>query len=129
LVVACSPHFKSAGRLRSPKELLRTTLLQARARRQDWNQWFAAAGIRDAKIRSGPMFETRALAIQAAIARMGVMVVDPRFIEAELAAGQLIVPHPLRVSLDTAYWLVWRPGRETARPVAAFRRWLTGELA
>ena len=75
------------------------------------------------------MFETRALSIQAAIARMGIAVVDPRFIEAELAAGQLIVPHPLRVQLGDAYWLVWRPGRESLRPVAAFRQWLTAELA
>jgi DNA-binding transcriptional LysR family regulator len=60
---------------------------------------------------------------------MGVVVVDPRFIEAELASGQLIVPHPLRVQLGDAYWLVWRPGRESMRPVAAFRKWLAAELA
>jgi DNA-binding transcriptional LysR family regulator len=60
---------------------------------------------------------------------MGVVVVDPRFIEAELAAGQLVIPCPPRVSLDAGYWLVWRPGRETARSVAAFRRWLAEELA
>jgi DNA-binding transcriptional LysR family regulator len=46
-----------------------------------------------------------------------------------LAAGQLTMPFPLRVALDNAYWLVWRPGRETARPVAAFRRWLAAEVA
>jgi LysR family glycine cleavage system transcriptional activator len=59
---------------------------------------------------------------------MGVAVIDPRFIEPELAAGQLIMPFDLRVSLDNAYWLVWRPGRETIRPVAAFRRWLMSEM-
>jgi LysR family glycine cleavage system transcriptional activator len=77
----------------------------------------------------GPLFETRALAIQAAIAQMGVVVIDPRFIEAELAAGQLTTPFPLRVTLDNSYWLAWRPGREVTRPVAAFRRWLTAEMA
>jgi DNA-binding transcriptional LysR family regulator len=129
LVVACSPHLPAAGRMRSPRQLLRATLLQARARRHDWSHWFETAGIPGVKVASGPVFETRALAIQAAIARMGVVVVDPRFIEAELAAGQLIIPYPLRVPLDAGYWLVWRPGRETARPVAAFRRWLAEELA
>jgi LysR family glycine cleavage system transcriptional activator len=91
--------------------------------------WFKAAGSVDFRAASGPVFETRALAIQAAIAQMGVVVVDPRFIEAELAAGQLTMPFPLRVTLDAAYWLVWRPGREAARPVAAFRRWLAAEVA
>lgn len=120
LVVACSPHLPLAGRWR---------LLHARARPQDWARWFKAAGIRTSKPHQGAVFETRALAIQAAIARMGVVAVDPRFIEAELANGQLILPHPLRVQLEDAYWLVWRPGRESTRPVAAFRRWLAAELA
>jgi LysR family glycine cleavage system transcriptional activator len=70
------------------------------------------------------------LAIQAAVARMGVVVIDPRFIEQERAAGQLVAPFDLRVELDSAYWLVWRPGpgQETKRPVAAFRRWLSAEV-
>jgi LysR family glycine cleavage system transcriptional activator/LysR family transcriptional regulator of beta-lactamase len=107
---------------------MRASLLQSRSRPRDWDHWFKAAGIKDFKAGKGPVFETRALAIQAAIARMGVVVVDPRFIEAELAGGQLIIPHPLRVPLEDAYWLVWRPGRESTRPVAAFRRWLASEL-
>jgi LysR family glycine cleavage system transcriptional activator len=128
LIVACSPHLLTSGRVRTPKDLTRASLLQSRARPRDWDHWFKAAGIENVKVNRGPVFETRALAIQAAIARMGVVVVDPRFIEAELANGQLIVPHPLRVQLDDAYWLVWRPGRESTRPVAAFRQWLAAEL-
>ena len=99
------------------------------SRRGDWATWFKAAGIAEFKSAGGPLFETRALAIQAAIAQMGVVVIDPRFIEAELAAGQLTIPFPLRVTLDSAYWLAWRPGREVTRPVAAFRQWLTAEMA
>lgn len=129
LVAACSPQWLSSRRIRSPQDLVRAKLLHARARRQDWAHWFRAAGIPDFKAESGPVFETRALAIQAAIAQMGVVVVDPRFIEAELAAGQLTKPFPLRVALDSAYWLVWHPGREAARPFAEFRRWLAAEVA
>ncbi len=71
----------------------------------------------------------RDLAIQAAIGRMGIAIVDPRFIEAELAAGQLILPFDRRLPLNTGYWLVWRPGRERSRPLAAFRLWLAQEMA
>ena len=53
-------------------------------------------------LRGGPIFETRALAIQAAVAQMGIVIIDPRFIESELAAGQLAIPFPIRVALDTA---------------------------
>ena len=129
LVAACSPQWLAARRLRAARDLVRAKLLHSRARRQDWAQWFKAAGIADFKPGGGPVFETRALAIQAAIAQMGVVVVDPRFIEAELAAGQLTIPFPLRVALDNAYWLVWRTGREATRPVAAFRKWLAAEVA
>jgi DNA-binding transcriptional LysR family regulator len=134
LIVACSPHLLPSGRVRSLKDLRRASLLQSRARPRDWDHWFKAAGIDDVavhggQVRKGPVFETRALAIQAAIGRMGFAVIDPRFIEAELATGQLIVAHPLRVQLDDAYWLAFRPDREGTRPVAAFRRWLAAELA
>ena len=60
---------------------------------------------------------------------MGIAIVDPRFIKPELAAGQLIVPFERRLPLDAGYWLVWRPGRERSRPLAAFRQWLAEELA
>ncbi len=129
LIVACSPHLLAPNRVRTPKDLLRASLLRARARPRDWGHWFKAAGIQDVSVAKGPVFETRALTIQAAIARMGIAVVDPRFIEAELAAGQLIVPYPLRVQLGDAYWLVRRPGRESMRPVSVFRQWLMAELA
>jgi LysR family transcriptional regulator, glycine cleavage system transcriptional activator len=129
LVAACSPQWLAGSRFRSPRDLERATLIQSKARRQDWVRYFKAAGVAEFTLpKRGPLFETRALAIQAAVARMGVVVIDPRFIEPELAAGQLVMPFDLRVSLDSAYWLVWRPGRETTRPVAAFRRWLGAEI-
>ena len=129
LVPACSPQWRSANAVRTLKDLRRARLLHARARRQDWNRWLTAQGITAIDTDAGPVFETRDLAIQAAIGQMGIAIVDPRFIEAELAAGQLIVPFDRRLQLDTGYWLVWRPGRERSRPLAAFRRWLAEEMA
>src|SRR5262249_14174465 len=105
LVAACSPQWLAARRIRSPRDLTRAKLLRSKSRRHDWEMWFEAAGVADFKSGGGPLFETRALAIQAAIAQMGVVVIDPRFIEAELAAGQLTIPFPLRVTLESAYSL------------------------
>ncbi|MEA3134381.1 MAG: LysR family transcriptional regulator, glycine cleavage system transcriptional activator, partial [Gammaproteobacteria bacterium] len=128
LVPACNPQWLKANAVRSINDLGRGKLLHARARRQDWNRWLVAQGATGIDTDAGPIFETRDLAIQAAIAQMGVAIVDPRFIEAELAAGQLIVPFEQRLPLDTGYWLVWRPGREGSRPLAAFRGWLADEM-
>jgi DNA-binding transcriptional LysR family regulator len=129
LVPACSPQWRATNAIRTLKDLQRARLLHARARRQDWSRWLSAHGIMTIDTDAGPVFETRDLAIQAAIGQMGIAIVDPRFIEAELAAGQLIVPFDRRLPLETGYWLVWRPGRERSRPLAAFRRWLVQELA
>jgi DNA-binding transcriptional LysR family regulator len=60
---------------------------------------------------------------------MGVVVIDPRLIEQEVAAGQLIVPFGPPLALETGYWLVWRRGPGTTRPLTAFRTWLAEELA
>jgi DNA-binding transcriptional LysR family regulator len=128
LVAACSPQWLAARRIRSPGDLAAGPLLHSRSRREDWARWFGAAGVVGAKPLRGPVFETRALAIQAAVARMGVVVIDPRFIEPELAARQLVMPFPLRVALADSWWLAWRAGRGGSRAVAAFRKWLATEL-
>lgn len=128
LVPACHPQWLRANAVRGMKDLSRAKLLHARARRQDWRHWLAAQGVTDIDTDAGPLFETRDLAIQAAIAHMGIAIVDPRFIEAELAAGQLTLPFDRRVALETGYWLVWRPGHEASRPLASFRAWLAEEL-
>jgi len=129
LVPACSPQWLSGRRLTMPRQLPRATLLHSQARRDDWATWLAAAGLAGVDTRKGPVFETRALTIQAAIARMGIAVIDPRFIEAELAARQLVVPFGPNVGLRHGYWLVWRRGEERGRALSAFRRWLIGEFA
>lgn len=129
LVPACNPQWLKEAGVRGLKDLKRVKLLHARARRQDWHRWLAAQGMAGIDTNVGPVFETRDLAIQAAIARMGVAIVDPRFIEAEIAAGQLVLPFEQRLPLSTGYWLVWRPGRESGRPLAAFRQWLRDELS
>ncbi len=128
LVPACHPQWLRANAVHRIEDLSRAKLLHARARRQDWRRWLAAQGIMDIDTDAGPLFETRDLAIQAAIAHMGIAVVDPRFIEAELAAGQLTLPFDRPVALETGYWLVWRPGRQVSRPLASFRAWLAEEV-
>ncbi|MGQ9368356.1 LysR substrate-binding domain-containing protein [Azospirillum sp. ST 5-10] len=128
LVPACSPALTARGGLRRPAELAGARMLHARSRRDDWRRWLAAAGVEGVDTEAGPVFDTRNLVIQAAIGQMGVAVVDPRFIAAELAAGQLVLPFGPAVPLPTGYWLAWPPGRGTGRPLAAFRAWLAEEL-
>jgi LysR family glycine cleavage system transcriptional activator len=128
LVPAANPGWLAANGIHRIQDLARAKLLHARARRQDWGRWLAAQNAAGIDTSAGPIFETRDLAIQAAIAHMGIAIVDPRFIEAELQAGQLSIPFAHALPLATGYWLVWSPGRERSRPLSAFRSWLQEEL-
>lgn len=128
LVPVASPQVAGA-RLHAPADLAQVPLIHGRARRSDWPHWLRAAGITGIDTTAGPVFETRAQAIQAAIGRLGAMVVDPRFVEDEIEAGHLVVPFGPVVPLDDSYWLVWPRRRGSTRPLQAFRAWLADELA
>ncbi|MBT6884818.1 MAG: transcriptional regulator, partial [Rhodospirillaceae bacterium] len=69
------------------------------------------------------------LAIQAAIGGQGVMLVNPIIIEAELAAGTLVMPFDMVLKSNTSVWVV-APERTADRPkVKAFRDWIYSEVA
>jgi LysR family glycine cleavage system transcriptional activator len=74
-------------------------------------------------------FETRALAVQAAIAGMGAAVVDRNLVADILASGLLteIVPDP-PVWAKEAHWFVALPDRLRIRSVRQFRDWLVGQV-
>jgi LysR family glycine cleavage system transcriptional activator len=93
--------------------------LAAGTRPDDWPLVAAALGWPD----SLPIltFETRALAVQAAVAGMGAAVVDRNLVADMLGAGMLaeIAPN----------WFVALPDRLRSRSVRQFRDWLVGEAA
>ncbi|WP_222182973.1 LysR substrate-binding domain-containing protein [Geminicoccus harenae] len=129
LVPVASPELVARTGLETPADLASARLLHARARRGDWDVWLAAAGVGGVDTSSGPVFETRAQVVQAAIGRLGVMVIDPWLVADEIRQGHLTMPFGPVVPLPAAYWLVWPQRRGQARPLAAFRDWLTEEIA
>jgi LysR family transcriptional regulator, glycine cleavage system transcriptional activator len=100
--------------------------LAARTRPDDWPAVAAALGLPDAP--PTLTFETRALAVQAAIAGMGAAVVDRNLIADMLAGGILAetAPDP-PVLVAEGHWFVALPERLRVRPVRQFRDWLVAE--
>jgi LysR family glycine cleavage system transcriptional activator len=107
----------------SARELPR---LAARSRPDDWRDVAAALGLPD--IPPTLTFETRALAVQAAIAGMGAAVVDRNLIADMIAGGMLaeVAPDP-PVPAAEGHWFVALPDRLRLRPVRQFRDWLAIE--
>lgn len=127
----CSPGFLAdhAPDRSHPESLLRHTLLEARYRRKDWDEWLAANGLQEMSAGSSRMsFHSSVLALQAAVSGLGLAMGQPRLLEAEFAAGQLVRPFahtrwkPFR--RDLAYWLLRPPHQRETRKTRAFREWL-----
>jgi LysR family transcriptional regulator, glycine cleavage system transcriptional activator len=100
--------------------------LAARTRETDWPLVAAALGLAD----TAPVltFETRALAVQAAIAGIGATVVDRHLVADLLAAGMLAeVELEPPVDRAEAHYFVALPEALRDRHVRAFRDWLVAE--
>ena len=102
--------------------------LAARTREEDWRLVGVALGLPD----TAPVltFETRALAVQAAIAGMGATVVDRHLVADLLAAGMLaeVAPEP-PLDRPEGHYFVALPEALRDRHVRAFRDWLVAEVA
>ncbi len=124
LAVAMAPSLLTEEGALNETSFSEIRLLHSAARRGDWAHWIEEAGLTHSDASSGTVLESRDLAIQAAIAGMGAIVIDRRFVTSELEAGHLVMPDWPVVELSSGYWFVRSTSRPQSRPVAAFRSWL-----
>ncbi|MFZ4809429.1 MAG: transcriptional regulator GcvA [Hyphomicrobiaceae bacterium] len=128
ILPVCSPGlFSRFPELREPSDLARHVLLSSMHREQDWPIWLAAAGLRGVDGNSGLRFENSALAYQAAIDELGVVMAQRAFVADDLQARRLVAPLACRVRTGNAYYLA-RPATEPpSANVAAFEQWIRAE--
>ncbi|MBI3507793.1 MAG: transcriptional regulator GcvA [Proteobacteria bacterium] len=126
LVPVCAPSL--AATIRTPADLGKAALLHVDTVSDDWESWFALAGVPPTQGTRGLRFDTIHMATQAAARGLGIAVGRLPLVADELAAGTLVavLGRPRRCA--TGYWFV--AGRESmARPeVVAFRNWVRGEF-
>jgi DNA-binding transcriptional LysR family regulator len=125
ILPACTPAL--AAGLRQPRDLLRMTLLLHTNFPGNWGLWLREAGGVDTPPRLGPGFDLGNNLIVAACAGMGVTVIQPALIEAELASGQLVLPFGPAVATERGYYLCSRAALAENDAVDQFTRWLSGE--
>lgn len=126
MVPACTPVLASG--LRRPEDLLRRPLLHHTNHPGNWGLWFRATGHTGAEPALGPGFDLGNNLIVAACASMGVTIIQPWLIEAELTTGQLVLPFPQAVSTDRGYYLCGRAALATNPAVEVFASWLRDEV-
>jgi LysR family glycine cleavage system transcriptional activator len=127
-VVVCAPTLKVRGRLRSPRDLARETLL-CDDHPSAWSQWFAACGAQGVAVRGRNQFTDSSMLVEAATRGQGVAIARWSLACDELESGRLALVFP-RVPLlptENSYFLVG-PRESFLRPaVAAFRDWVRAE--
>ena len=126
----CSPALLTAARpLRRPEDLAHHTLLHATVSREDWQLWLTAAGMPvSIAARRGLSFDQSFMAIQAAMDGLGVALGRNRYVEADIAAGRLVVPFDVVLPADAGFYVVAPEETADVPKIVRFRDWLLGSV-
>ena len=128
LLPVCSPGLAKRGpRLEKPSDLARHVLLCSLNRPDDWPMWLEAAGAPHIDGNSGLKFENAALAYQAAIDELVVMIAQRALVEDDLRARRLVAPLRMPVRVPGGYYLAYPPHRPRSSRLAAFEDWLVSQ--
>lgn len=132
-VPVCSPALlRGTSALTVPDDLRHCVLIHDETiddeeRQPNWREWLKLAGVRGVDGRKGPHFSNAVLAVEAALDGQGVALALRPLVEADVAAGRLVMPFDIAVPSPYAYYLVM-PTVVADRPsVAAFRDWVLAE--
>ena len=120
LTALCSP--EAAARLREPADLGAEVLLRS-YRVGEWPAWLEAAGVPTPSL-TGPIFDSAAVMVEAALAGHGVALAPARMFDRELREGRAARPFRLEVDIGN-YWLTSLKSRKPSRAMAAFRSWIS----
>lgn len=124
---ACADGAAGAGR----RALMALPLIESSVSPIRWSDWFEANGLGRHPPTPATGFDRGALVASAAVQGMGVALESERFVEAELAAGQLVRlgEGRFRALRRVMHHLVCRAGPQVPHRVRVFRSWLLEEVA
>jgi len=122
----CSPALMQGAKpLRRPEDLAHHTLLHTTTGREDWQLWLTAAGLPvSLALRRGLNFDQTFMALQAAMDGLGVALGRARLVDADIAAGRLVVPFDVVLPTDAGYYIVAPEETADQSKIARFRDWL-----
>ncbi len=126
LFPVCSP----ALRPRAPAALAQVTLLHVFGFREGWAQWLARAGLAgQVDATAGLEFDLSLVALEAAERGVGIALGRSCYVADRLASGRLVAPFETVLPSEEGFYLAAPEGREPSPAAAAFRNWITAEMA
>lgn len=124
IVAVCAP--QRASGVAGAQQLLAQPLLYHTNYPDNWQLWARAQGIAMPQRPRGTGFDLVMNLIEAARAGMGVAVVQRCMVEADLAAGRLVMPVAGSASTGRGYYLVRRRALGPHPAVELFAQWVKG---
>lgn len=121
----CSPKLASSLHLRAPADLSRATLIHS-INALTWSEYFGRVGEPDVRPQNELWLNPSSLAIDAAVAGLGVILESELLAEQEIADGRLVAPFVgERFGVATeSYFLVRPAGARNGTQVGRFEDWL-----
>ena len=125
LVVVASPSYLAMNKLKTPKDLLRHSLLFD-DQPEPWFAWLRAHGVPHVASVKGTVLTDSAMLVAAAALGQGVALARRSLAQDDLASGTLVLPFPKEPPMPTgrAYFLVGARATFARPEVSAFADWL-----
>lgn len=126
-VPVCSPALMQGRSALMPEEIAELPLLQQTTRPYAWKDWFGSLGVNHEGAMGGMRLELFTMLAKAAAEEMGIALMPPMLIEAELKSGQLAIASGHHAVSDNAYFLILPEKKNDDQLLGVFRDWLLGE--
>lgn len=134
-VMVCSPRLLDGEPpLHRAQDLRHQTLIHDESipvvdMRPSWQEWLKRADVDHIDSERGPRFSNSLMALEAALEGQGVALALKPLIEADLAAGRLVIPFDISMPSAYTYFLVMPKSLAGQAIVLAFEQWLQAEIA
>ncbi|HLW27222.1 MAG TPA: LysR substrate-binding domain-containing protein [Kiloniellales bacterium] len=126
----CAPAYAEKKDLDRLESLRHCTLIEVASHHtewMDWARWLTRSGLPDNTGAASLTFNTYALAIQAAVDKLGVALGWRHLVDAHLAKGTLTRPLPNSIRTTSGYFLLQRQDGPLSPASQSIRDWLFAE--
>jgi LysR family glycine cleavage system transcriptional activator len=123
----CSPQFAARATFQKPSDVTAHTLIYGN-KRTNWDSWAAQYQVADIARAKKLHVDRSNLAIDAAVAGLGIALESLFLAERSIAAGELVAPLEQHSISVEGYYLVYPKNHGEIERVKVFRTWLMDEL-
>jgi len=128
ITAVCTPRYLKREKIGAPYSFSDFVVLDSANTPDHLHLWKEAAGFQQVDPKERIVFLSSESAFAAAQSDHGIALVHPRFIEKELATGDLVRPWGITTRTNKHYYLTRNENFRLPPAAAAFRKWLLDEF-